>query len=53
MRLGYLVYALLVFTAYSAIAFRGFELTSTHRGVVPANVRQSGYRSYSFWRGGK
>jgi hypothetical protein len=53
MRRAYAIYALLVFTGYTALAWSGWEATSTQRGIVPAGVRQSGYRSYSFWRGGK
>ena len=53
MRRLYLAYAFSVAAAYAASSYWGFELTPTHRGIVPANVRQSGYRSYSFWRGGK
>jgi hypothetical protein len=53
MRWLYFLYASCVLSAYAASSLWGFEITPTQHGVVPANVRQSGYRSYSFWRGGK
>jgi hypothetical protein len=53
MRRLYLVYAFLVSGLYGTATWAGWELTPSHHGVVPANVRQGGYRSYSFWRGGK
>jgi hypothetical protein len=53
MRRLYLAYATIVLAAYSAVAFTGREFNASTHGVVPASVRQSGYRSYSFWRGGK
>jgi hypothetical protein len=55
MKKAYAVFALVMLTLYGAAAWRGWGLSAARRGVVPADVRQSpgGYRSYSFWRGGK
>jgi hypothetical protein len=53
MRWAYVLYAVFVVAGYAAAAHWGVELGSNEKGVVPANVRQAGYRSYSFWRGGK
>ena len=49
----FVFYASCVLAAYAGSAYFGYELTPTRAGIVPANVRQAGYRSYSFWRGGK
>ena len=40
---------------YAVAAWRGWELSSTKRGLIPKEARQQsgGYRSYHFWRGGK
>jgi hypothetical protein len=55
MRRAYAVYALTIFGFYGIAAWRGWELFADKRGVIPANVRQApgGYRSYTFWGGGK
>jgi hypothetical protein len=53
MRWLYFFYASSVLLTYAASSFWGYELTSTQHGVIPANARQGGYRSYSYWRGGK
>jgi hypothetical protein len=53
MRRFYFFYASFVLVSYAATSYWGYEITPTRVGIVPANVRQAGYRSYSFWRGGK
>jgi hypothetical protein len=55
MRLGYAVFALVVLGSYSLAAWRGYEIGGGKRGLIPANVRQApgGYRSFTYWRGGK
>ena len=55
MRKAYAVFSLLMVTLFGMAEWRGWGLSAVRRGVVPADVRQSpgGYRSYSFWRGGK
>ncbi len=55
MRRLYAVFALSIVVLYGLAAWRGWGLTPARRGLVPADVRQApgGYRSYSFWRGGK
>ena len=48
-------YALGILGLYGVASWRGWGLGSSKRGFVPASVRQSpgGYRSYTYWRGGK
>lgn len=55
MRRGFLIYALSVLGLYGGAAASGWEWGAPKRGLIPASVRQSpgGYRSYSYWRGGK
>ena len=52
---AYTAYALLVLGLYGWASWRGWEIGSAKRGLIPASVRQSpgGYRSYGYWRGGK
>jgi len=49
------VYALMVLGLYATSAWRGWELGSTRRGLIPRDVREApgGYRSFGYWRGGK
>ena len=51
----YAGYALGVMLLWGAASWNGWELFSAHKGKIPQTVRQSagGYRSYTFWRGGK
>ncbi len=39
----------------TASAWRGWEIGAGKRGLIPASVRQApgGYRSFTYWRGGK
>lgn len=55
MRRLYHAYAAGAFLLYSVATWNGWELWPARRGVIPADVRQSpgGYRSYTYWRGGK
>jgi hypothetical protein len=55
MRIAYALFALGILTLYGASSLRGWELGGGRRGVIPASVRQSpgGYRSFTYWRGGK
>ena len=55
MRRAYWVYSAIVLGWFALAQVGGFEIGSPRRGVIPASVRQSpgGYRSYSFWGGGK
>ena len=51
----YLAWVLVV-VAFCGYAWeRGFSPGSGKRGMIPQNVRQApgGYRSYTFWQGGK
>ena len=51
----YMAYALGVMGLWALASWNGWELFSAERGRVPQNVRQSagGYRSFTYWRGGK
>jgi hypothetical protein len=55
MRSGYAIFALCMLGLYGISAWRGWELGGGKRGLIPAGVRQSpgGYRSFTYWRGGK
>ena len=55
MRSGYAVFALFLLGLYGAAALRGWEIGGGKRGLIPAEVRQApgGYRSFTYWRGGK
>ena len=55
MRTGYAIFALALMGLYGAASLRGWELGGGKRGLIPASVRQSpgGYRSFTYWRGGK
>jgi hypothetical protein len=55
MRHLFLFYVLGVVGLYGLATRRGLEPFAAKRGLVPASVRQApgGYRSYSYWRGGK
>ncbi len=55
MRRIYAAYSLAVLALYGLASWRGWEIGSERRGLIPASVRQSpgGYRSYNYWRGGK
>jgi hypothetical protein len=53
MRRVFSLFALLVLGSWGMAAYEGWELGSSKRGKLPPNARQGGYRSYSFWRGGK
>lgn len=59
LRKFYIVTSLMLLLGYGAAAFSGWELSSSQRQFVPADVRNSpgGYRSFHFWhfgyRGGK
>jgi len=48
-------YALGVFGLWGLASWNGWELFGAHKGKIPQQVRQSagGYRSYTYWRGGK
>lgn len=52
---GYLAYGAMVLALYGWASWRGWEMGSPQRGLIPQSVRQSpgGYRSYNYWRGGK
>ena len=55
MRRVFTLWALFVFGSWGAATWSGWEIGASTRGKLPQNVRQApgGYRSYSFWRGGK
>jgi hypothetical protein len=55
MRTAFAGFALSLLGVYAFASWRGWELGGGKRGFIPANVRQApgGYRSYTFWRGGK
>ena len=55
MKKGHLIYLFGVLGLYATSAWSGWELGGAKRGVIPASVRQApgGYRSYSYWGGGK
>jgi len=55
MRRIYPFYAFGILVLYATSAWSGWEIGAPRRGFMPAGVRQSpgGYRSYSYWRGGK
>ena len=55
MNKAYAAYALAILSLYGLAGWRGWELFADKRGLIPPSVRQSpgGYRSYSYWRGGK
>jgi hypothetical protein len=55
MRSGYAIFALGLLALYGMSGWRGWEVGASKRGIIPANVRQSpgGYRSFTYWRGGK
>ncbi len=55
MRRLYEVFALGVVVLYAVACWAGWGFLPSRRGFLPAGIRQSpgGYRSYSFWRGGK
>lgn len=48
-------YALGVMGIWGAASWSGWEFGSSRRGFIPQTVRQApgGYRSYTYWRGGK
>lgn len=52
---GYGVFMMAVLGLYGMAALRGWEIGAGKRGLIPASARQApgGYRSYSYWRGGK
>ena len=49
------VFGIAILVLYGMASWWGWGFASGKRGFVPQSVRQSpgGYRSYSFWRGGK
>jgi hypothetical protein len=55
MRHAFVAYMLGVLGLYGLSTYNGWELFAAKRGFIPAGVRQApgGYRSYSYWRGGK
>jgi hypothetical protein len=55
MRRVYTAYGLLVIALYGAAAVKGWDLGSGRKGLIPPAARTApgGYRSYSYWRGGK
>jgi hypothetical protein len=55
MRSGYALFALGLLGLYGASTLRGWDFGASKRGIIPASVRQSpgGYRSFTYWRGGK
>jgi hypothetical protein len=55
MKRQYSVFGLSILVLYMLSSWWGWGFAVGQRGFVPAGVRQSpgGYRSYSFWRGGK
>ena len=55
MRHAFVGYMLGILGLYGVAAYRGFEPFAAKRGFIPASVRQApgGYRSYSYWSGGK
>ncbi len=54
-RVVFAVYAMTVLALYGVASWWGWGFSSGKRGYVPAGVHQApgGYRSFSFWRGGK
>jgi hypothetical protein len=50
----YLMIGIAVVGFYGLSSFKGWELGTPKREVVPADVRQSpgGYRSFHFWHSG-
>jgi hypothetical protein len=55
MRRLYSAFGIAILVLYGLASWWGWGLAAGARGHVPLNVRQSpgGYRSYSYWRGGK
>ena len=55
MRSGYAIFALGLLGLYGMSAWRGWDIGASKRGLIPASVRQApgGYRSFTYWRGGK
>jgi len=52
---AYTFFAMAVLGLYGVASWRGWDIGSSRRGLIPASVRQQpgGYRSFVFWRGGK
>ena len=50
-----MVWAIGVVGLFGLAQARGWEIGGGQRGLIPQNVRQApgGYRSFTFWRGGK
>jgi hypothetical protein len=50
----YLILGSLAVLFYGVAAFQGWELGTSRREVIPADVRNSpgGYRSFHFWHSG-
>ena len=54
MKRMFIAYVTGVVTLWGFSTVRGVELFSSKRGFMSQQVRQSGgYRSYTYWRGGK
>ncbi len=55
MRRVYQALAVVIVLLYAVASWSGWGFLPHRRGFLPAGIRQApgGYRSYSFWRGGK
>ena len=54
MKRMFIAYVTGIMALWGFSTLRGWELFSSKRGFMAKEVRQSGgYRSYTYWRGGK
>ncbi len=49
----YIVFSVMVLLFYGSAMFLGWEMGTSRRQVLPADMRNGGYRSFHFWHGGK
>jgi len=55
-RRAFVVYGAALLGLFGWSSWHGWDVLAAHRsGKLPTNIRQAagGYRSYTFWRGGK
>ncbi len=55
MRRVYEAFAVAVVLLFAVASWTGWGFLPHRRGLLPAGIRQApgGYRSYTFWQGGK
>jgi hypothetical protein len=55
MKKRYALFTLLVLGGYGTAGWRGWEMFAAEKDRIPQNIRQApgGYRSFTYWRGGK